>query len=292
MRVSKEVRGDRPDGGSNSSALTRHDEERTPQEVSRKIKGEGDDHFSVKSCLRILLDNLDDSFFWSRHVWSGVAPPRVESFVWQVVYKKVAIKVDLIKRGVQGIEDPSCPFCGLAQEAVFHLFVSCKVSWGLWPSRDPFLADHVLNPDRIPSNLVSWSLPPIDFVKVNVDGAMDRIWLKGGIDGLLRDEKGMVLGSFSERVGSDPLILAELLAIKRCLLLFLESGMSVNRRLILESDSAMVVDWIKNPTATTPFFFSIVKDIASIMVDKGVIVRHVLRAANWEVDEFAKSGIG
>ncbi|KAE8705195.1 hypothetical protein F3Y22_tig00110429pilonHSYRG00130 [Hibiscus syriacus] len=122
--------------------------------------------------------------------------------------------------------------------------------------------------------------------------SVTRLWFKGGIGGLLRDEKGVVLGSFSERVGSGSPIMAELLAMKRGLMLFLESGLSVNRRLILESDSVVAVDWIKNPAATTPLFMSIVKDITSIVVDKGVIVRHVLRAVNWEADEFAKLGIG
>ncbi|KAE8708779.1 cellulose synthase-like protein G2-like [Hibiscus syriacus] len=116
-----------------------------------------------------------------------------------------------IKRGVQGLKIHLFRFAGWFRK----LFFICLF-------RDPF-------------RFVSWSPPPPCFVKVNVDGAMERMWLKGGIGGLLRDEKGVVLGSFLERVGSGPPILAELMTIKRRLMLFLESGMSANRRLILES---------------------------------------------------------
>ncbi|XP_039036745.1 uncharacterized protein LOC120173736 [Hibiscus syriacus] len=119
----------------------------------------------------------------------------------------------------------------------------------------------------------------------------DRWWSKGGIGGLIRDEKGVMLGSFSEKVGSGPPIIAELMAIRRGLNLFLDSDLLVNRRLILESDSAMVVKWIKNLASSTPMFLSIVKDIEDIVVNKRVIVRHVARATNCEADEFTKQGI-
>ncbi|KAE8674160.1 hypothetical protein F3Y22_tig00111769pilonHSYRG00499 [Hibiscus syriacus] len=153
---------------------------------------------------------------------------------------------------------------------------------------DLALVDRVLCSEKRFSKLVRWSPPPFGFVKVNVDGVMDSLWSKGGIGGLIRDEKGVILGSFSERIGFGPPIMAELMAVKRGLNLFLESGMSANRRLILEFDNAVAMDWIKNPASSTPMFLSIVKDIAAIVVDKGVIVRHVVDNTNWLHSKLSK----
>ncbi|KAE8707039.1 hypothetical protein F3Y22_tig00110387pilonHSYRG00678 [Hibiscus syriacus] len=138
----------------------------------------------------------------------------------------------------------------------------------------------------------SWSSPPEGFLKVNVDGAMVKGWDKGGIGGLIRDGSGSVLGSFSEKVGGGPPLLAELLTIKRGLILTEEVGYSPSQRIILESDSTNALKWIKNPDLSTLLFKSLVTDIATRVEMKGIITRHIPRAANWEADELAKAGIG
>ncbi|KAE8677976.1 Puromycin-sensitive aminopeptidase [Hibiscus syriacus] len=56
-----------------------------------------------------------------------------------------------------------------------------------------------------------WVPPPDGFLKLNVDGAMVSGWDKGGIGGLVRDTKGVLLQWFSEPVGGGPPIMAELL---------------------------------------------------------------------------------
>ncbi|KAE8724727.1 GDSL esterase/lipase [Hibiscus syriacus] len=131
---------------------------------------------------------------------------------------------------------------------------------------DLALYDRVMFTEKRSPKVASWSPPPTGFVKVNVEGAIDR-------------------------VGFGP-IMEELMTMRRGLNMFLDSGLSMNRRLILESDSAVAVDWIKNPASSTPMFLSIVKDIAEIVVNKRVIVRHATRVVNCETDEFAKLGIG
>ncbi|KAE8664923.1 hypothetical protein F3Y22_tig00112738pilonHSYRG01055 [Hibiscus syriacus] len=97
-----------------------------------------------------------------------------------------------------------------------------------------------------------WVPPPEGFLKLNVDGAMAKGWDKGGIGGLIRDDRGMLLGSFSEKIRGGPPIFAELMAIKRGLIL-IEEGLM----------------W---------------KERASF--------QDILRAANREADELAKAGIG
>ncbi|KAE8687175.1 hypothetical protein F3Y22_tig00111022pilonHSYRG00184 [Hibiscus syriacus] len=345
--------------------------------------GNGEGCFTAKSCMKTYfdregIDQLESN--WEQYVWKGVAPPRVESFVWQLAHHRVAVKEELLKRGVSGVEDSVCPLCRKYNETVSHLFLHYEVVWVLWAKFLKFwnvffvvpgsvmdfliawddlvprsniwkfisravlwsiwkcrnevifqnrkvdsallffisrfrtvswfetsvkdvhfhfdslmgdlkLADqHVnLNKRYLPSS--RWSPLPIGFLKVNVDGAMVKGWDKGGIGGLTRDGRGMVLGSFSEKVGGGPPLLAELLAIKRGLILIeeVEADLFSNQRIILESDSSNALKWINNPNLNTTLFHSLVRDIASTVERKGIITRLISRAANWEADELAKA---
>ncbi|XP_039029075.1 uncharacterized protein LOC120163149 [Hibiscus syriacus] len=157
---------------------------------------------------------------------------------------------------------------------------------------DPKVTDFEVSSKKSSSSLSHWVPPPSGFVKLNVDGDMVKGWSRGGIGGLLRDNDGVIFGSFSESVGPDPPIIAELLAIKRGLFLFVVSGFDSNGGLILESDCSTALQWIKNLGRCTPLFESMVKDIASLVVEQDVIVRHILRSVNWEANGLAKDGIG
>ncbi|KAE8734648.1 hypothetical protein F3Y22_tig00000738pilonHSYRG00149 [Hibiscus syriacus] len=346
--------------------------------------GNGEGCFSAKSCINIFLDQdgiQQKMETWERHIWAGIAPPRVETFVWQVAHQRVAVKEELLKRGVVGIDDPLCSLCGREMESVTHLFLHCEVVWGLWARllkiwnlsfvipknimdflnlRDDLLpnsliwkfipralmwsvwkcrnevifqkvkldvvrlffivrfriaswfvakfkdvnipidslvgdlklADLVGRQGNGNSKPICWVPPPDGFLKLNVDGAMVKGWDKGGIGGLIRDSKGVLLQWFSERVGGGPPILAELLAIKTVLCLLEDLNFVPNRRFILESDSSNALKWIKNPGLCTPMFQVLVKEIVSLMAGKDIIIKHILRAANWEADKLAKDGIG
>ncbi|KAE8685641.1 Mannosyl-oligosaccharide 1,2-alpha-mannosidase MNS2 [Hibiscus syriacus] len=249
----------------------------------------------------------------ARHVWTGVAPPRVEAFVWKVTHQRVAVKEELLKRGVVGIDHPLCPICGKCEESISHLFlhfprsniwkfIPRAVLWSVWKCRNeivfqkkkvdsamlfflaryrtatwfgvnfedvyiPFdslvgdlkLVDSNGNQKKGCSTPSKWVPPPQGFLKLNVDGAMAKGWDKGGIGGLIRDDRGLLVGSFSENIGGVPPILAELMAIKRGLTLIEEN---------------------------------LVRGLASKVEGQDIISRHILRAANWEADELAKVVIG
>ncbi|XP_039056038.1 uncharacterized protein LOC120198861 [Hibiscus syriacus] len=128
------------------------------------------------------------------------------------------------------------------------------------------------------------------FIKINVDGAMVSGWNKGGIGGLIRDNRGVLIHWFSDKVGGPP-IMAKLLAIKRGLYMLSDSGVGLNKRIILESDSGNALKWIKNLELSSPMFISLVKEIVSIMEGKDITLRQILRATNWEADRLAKDGI-
>ncbi|KAE8675548.1 RecQ-mediated genome instability protein 1 [Hibiscus syriacus] len=275
--------------------------------------GNGEGYFTAKSFMKMYFDregNDEIEGNWERYVWKGVAPPRVETFVWQLAHHRVAVKEELLKRGVTGVEDTLCPLCRKCNESVSHLFLHCDVVWDLWvkflkywnvffvvPGKlmdflivwdelvlssiiwkfiprvvmwsvwkcrnedvhipfdslmgDLKLADLNGNLKKRSPSSSRWSPPSEGFLKVNVDGAIVKGWDKGGIGGLIRDGSGSVLGSFSEK------------------------------RIILESDSTNALKWINNPDLSTTLFKSLVRDIATRVERKGIITRHISRAANW-----------
>ncbi|KAE8729704.1 Cysteine synthase D1 isoform 1 [Hibiscus syriacus] len=234
---------------------------------------------SMLSNISLSLDE-DDYWIWiqakwDKHIWVGIAPPRVKTFIWQVAYQRVAVKEELLKRGVVGIEDSSCSLCG-RNEVIFmkekmdvvRMFFIARfriVSWFAVSFDavhipldslvgDLTLADSVDRQKKGGSQPTCWVPPPDGFIKINVDWAMVNGWNKGGIGGLIRESRGVGL----------------------------------NKRIILESDSINALKWIKNPKLSSSIFLSLVKEIVSIIEGKDITLRQILRAANWEADRLAK----
>ncbi|KAE8659885.1 Beta-galactosidase 5 isoform 1 [Hibiscus syriacus] len=138
----------------------------------------------------------------------------------------------------------------------------------------------------------SWLPPPADCYKINVDGAVRKDGLAGGIGGILRGSNSSILASFSESVGPDPPPLAELKGIKKGIEIFLSSVWAHKGRLIVESDCKSAVDWILSPITAPSLFSSLVKEIVSLILARAFIVRLIPRGCNWEADKLAKEGIG
>ncbi|KAK8556729.1 hypothetical protein V6N12_003124 [Hibiscus sabdariffa] len=101
-----------------------------------------------------------------------------------------------------------------------------------------------------------------------------------------------VLKSFSRHVGQVPPLLAEILAIKIDLELFSNSAWRNVDRVIVESDSKVVVEWILNPVICTGIFSPLVKEIVSLMGSNPISFRHISRGCNIDADRLAKRGIG
>ncbi|KAK9006359.1 hypothetical protein V6N11_035400 [Hibiscus sabdariffa] len=137
-----------------------------------------------------------------------------------------------------------------------------------------------------------WSAPPVGFLKLNVDGAMLRDGSKWGIGGLLRDNFGVLLASFSLPIGSGPPILAELEAISHGLDFVFTLNEFENSRLIVECDSAIAVEWISQPSLCPVVFAPLVKKCLECIKVNSVIVRLIPRSCNVDADSLAKAGIG
>ncbi|KAE8711627.1 T27c4.14 protein isoform 3 [Hibiscus syriacus] len=116
----------------------------------------GDGLFSVKSCRKALGKEAGGSDLWSKGVWLGLSPPRVEAFIWQLAHQKIAVKVELAKRGMSLEEDILCPFCKEHEESVQHLFITCFVVWELWNKVVSLWDLSIVLPQDPPSLLNSW----------------------------------------------------------------------------------------------------------------------------------------
>ncbi|KAE8729879.1 hypothetical protein F3Y22_tig00003096pilonHSYRG00057 [Hibiscus syriacus] len=315
----------------------------------------GDGLFSTKSCRSSLGPVLGSNNLWSKGIWLGFSPPRVEAFLWQLAHQKVAVKAELVKRGLPLGDDILCPLCKEKEESVHHLFISCVVVWELWNKLasfwdvslvlpqdphsiliswgelrvnstiwkfipgvifwsiwkvrsavvfegshldrlalffivrfrlskwflakfpkisihedvligNPSLADGVTPSKDKVCDVFRWIPPPVDFLKMNVDGAVRIDGSGGGIGGILRDCNGCTLLTFSENVSVGTPPLAELKAIKR-------------------------VEWIQSPVLAPVFFSPLVYQISTLITGKVHSVRLIPRSCNGEADSLAKKGI-
>ncbi|KAK9007027.1 hypothetical protein V6N11_019355 [Hibiscus sabdariffa] len=103
-----------------------------------------------------------------------------------------------------------------------------------------------------------WTPPPVGFLKFNVDGACNKEGICG-VGGVLRDENGVVLMKVSHRIGYGSALLAEILAIKSAIDHFVNSIWAASSRLIIESDSKIVVEWISSPSLSSPLFRNLIQ---------------------------------
>ncbi|XVF54250.1 hypothetical protein PTKIN_Ptkin05aG0165200 [Pterospermum kingtungense] len=104
------------------------------QTLSDKLiwKGTVNGGFSVKQfCLDYSNSGQGVSNVW-KLFWKRLVPPRVETFCWQVLQGKVAIKLELVKRKLIQRESAMCGLCNAEEESVEHLFFHCSISWKLW----------------------------------------------------------------------------------------------------------------------------------------------------------------
>ncbi|KAE8706464.1 hypothetical protein F3Y22_tig00110393pilonHSYRG00236 [Hibiscus syriacus] len=344
-------------------------------------RGNGEGIFSVNSCLKSCCPVLTADPFWMKHIWRGLVPPRVEIFMWQVVYQRLPVKLELQKRGVSTIVDVACPLCKKVDGSSSHVFLTCSFAWSVWnnflrfwgvcsvlqaDAKSFLLAWGDLVPNSIiwtfipgvvfwtiwkcrnaivfdkgsldqidmffmarcrlaawflavyketsilkdclicdPSlgdccaisrssiiKIKAWTRPPKGYIKLNVDAAATADWRKSGVGGILRMENGSMVGSFQEASGLGPPILIELMSIKKGLIFFASIQRRFEDRLIVESDSKVAVDWIKNYDRCPNVYVDLVYEIITKLRGLGGIIQWVARSANVEADALAKAGIG
>ncbi|XVF88721.1 hypothetical protein PTKIN_Ptkin19aG0073400 [Pterospermum kingtungense] len=96
--------------------------------------------------------------------------------------------------------------------------------------------------------MVCWEKPSPGSLKFNVDGSSLGNPALSGIGGLLRDHLNRVLISFSKSIGIADSNMAEVMAVRKALVLFVTSEWVVNYPLIMECDSQNIVSWVRSPS--------------------------------------------
>ena len=118
--------------------------------------GSCDGIFSVSSLFSTLLIDSAPSGFW-HSLWKIKAPPRVTTFAWLALRKKILTKDNLLRRNMVVVN--ACPLCLADEETVDHLLLHCKMTKALWSSiLNDFNCCWVL-PESLPDFFQQWISP-------------------------------------------------------------------------------------------------------------------------------------
>ncbi|OMO83173.1 hypothetical protein COLO4_22651 [Corchorus olitorius] len=189
-----------------------------------------------------------------KKVWMGLAPPKVEIFIWQALRGHIVVRNVLFERELLTEENVSCPLCKDDRETVDHLLLYCT--------------------------------------QFNVDGSARGQPGEAGIGGILRDDSGNTKLVFSKFIGIADSNMAELLAIKEAFLIFVASEWSTNTELIIESDSLNATKWVNEPNSVPWIHRQILFQIKGLKKKiKNWSVVHVFREMYGIADTLAKSRV-
>ncbi|XVF61697.1 hypothetical protein PTKIN_Ptkin08bG0151400 [Pterospermum kingtungense] len=204
---------------------------------------------------------------------------------WQVLKGRIAIKVELARRNPLRDSDL------LAASLLIGLgctLLSIMLNFGVWPSGQSFgLFGYVemksstsvrisVKPKSM-RLMLTWSCPP---------------QRPAGIEGVLRDHRGKELICFSKNIGMADSNAAEFLAIREAFLLFTSSPWAPSCKLIVESDSLVVVKWTLALVSVAWRMRNVSNHIENLKVLlAGWDIQHTLREANHRTDMLAKDGV-
>ncbi|OMO57353.1 hypothetical protein COLO4_35424 [Corchorus olitorius] len=88
--------------------------------------------YSAKDYYKfVCFSNSSPDPLWSK-IWLGLAPPKVETFLWQALRGRIAVKSLLCARVLIMVENANCPICNEVPESTDYLFLECKSSWLVW----------------------------------------------------------------------------------------------------------------------------------------------------------------
>ena len=95
-------------------------------------KGSTNGRYSTSlHCKSVLNSEFANTELW-KLVWTGLAPPKVEVFCWQLMRRKIVTKDQLARKWLMDRNLVVCAFCNKETESVDHLFFSCQFLWKIW----------------------------------------------------------------------------------------------------------------------------------------------------------------
>lgn len=132
-----------------------------------------------------------------------------------------------------------------------------------------------------------WFPAPAPLLKVNFDGALFMDSFKEGIDVVIRDSTGKVIGALSERIVLPTTVDdVEALACKRAIEFALEKGL---QQVVFEGDSTTILNYIQGGSPSLEPFGNIIED-SSILASQlsHCSFSHVRRKGNAVFNKLAK----
>ena len=104
---------------------------------------------------QLLIDDISCIEYWWHSIWSWKEPYRIIIFCWLALENHLLTWDNLRKWGMIG---PSfCPLYGLAEETIFHLFVSCRFTQFVWQAIGYMLKSHIAwNNDTLSECFLVW----------------------------------------------------------------------------------------------------------------------------------------
>ncbi|QHO00379.1 uncharacterized protein DS421_13g406040 [Arachis hypogaea] len=72
------------------------------------------------------------SYSFTRTIWKGLVPPRVELFIWFTLIGRVNTKERLQRLGIVRQGDNICVLCKKHVEHIHHLFLGYEFTWQVW----------------------------------------------------------------------------------------------------------------------------------------------------------------
>ncbi|XP_061375835.1 uncharacterized protein LOC133317945, partial [Gastrolobium bilobum] len=277
--------------------------------------GTTDGKFTVKSAYEILAikDTTIQQFPWES-VWRWQGPERIRFFLWLMAGEKLMTNVCRLRRHM-ALSD-LCPRCNKSSETILHTIRDCPQSKEVWNSwvfegdrqnayslirsaigfRDSvaLAANPVFGAGNQPRNrierLVAWCCPPVDWVKLNVDGACDANGTRTGCGGVFRDASGTWIVGFCKNLGSGTVLHAELWACLVGLELAWDRGF---RQVWLEGDSLSAQQLITNGCHHDYPAANLVNRIRNLMQrDWQIYMSHIHREGNRVADFLASYSYG
>ncbi|XVF79317.1 hypothetical protein PTKIN_Ptkin14bG0211600 [Pterospermum kingtungense] len=239
------------------------------------------------------VSHCDPWFFFVQ--WNSLLPNRALDKMWGMLFGAVAWSIWLCRNEVV--------FKGKNWE-LDHILDLIKLRLSMWmKARWLHLSMSMLNVDSshysVPFSKASdmvrksscWIPPSEGMVKFNVDGSSFGKPDPVGIGGVLRNHKGNELMSFSKHIGMEDSNVAEIMAIREALVLFLASPWVNCSKLIIESDSRIAIGWVNNPNEAPWKVRMFVNHITNLRSQiKDLQIFHIFREANQRADQLAKKG--
>ncbi|XP_077240382.1 uncharacterized protein LOC143881282 [Tasmannia lanceolata] len=133
-----------------------------------------------------------------------------------------------------------------------------------------------------------WEPPPEGVLKTNFDGACFGNPGPAGVEGLCRDDAGMVLSTFWGPLGVTDAKEAEVQAAFNDIKKVSKDHL---KRVIVKVDSFNVIRWLRGGVVPSRRFLDLFDEMEDILAESDIELIHVRRSANEKADALARRGV-